>query len=81
MAGKIAEQQIVLIGLAVAFISCGAVMLIVLIQSPLYALVIALFLFVGSTGIISSASFTLAMERQGHIAGSASALLGVVRLY
>lgn len=77
MAGKIAEQQIVLIGLAVAFISGAAVMLIVFIQGPLHVLVIALFMFVGSTGIISSASFTLAVERQGHIAGSASALLGV----
>lgn len=36
------------------------------------------FLFVSSLGIISTTSFSLAMDAQGHIAGSASALLGLL---
>ncbi|MBW7462011.1 MFS transporter, partial [Paenibacillus sepulcri] len=36
-----------------------------------------LFIFVASIGITSTASFSLAMETQSHIAGSASALLGL----
>jgi MFS transporter, DHA1 family, multidrug resistance protein len=49
-----------------------------LLQAPLLAIVIPIFFFVSSIGIISTTSFSLAMETQGHIAGSASALLGLL---
>lgn len=40
---------------------------------------ISIFLFALSIGIIGPISFTLAMESQGHIAGSASAVLGTLQ--
>lgn len=45
---------------------------------PLWSLVVPLFFFVCSIGITATASFSLAMENQAHIAGSASALLGLL---
>ncbi|AQU80865.1 MULTISPECIES: multidrug effflux MFS transporter [Planococcus] len=57
----------------------GAVLLaVVFIQGPLWAVVIPIFFFIMSIGVVGTASFTLAMESQGHVAGSASALLGLL---
>jgi DHA1 family bicyclomycin/chloramphenicol resistance-like MFS transporter len=55
------------------------VLLIALIlKAPLLAVVIPIFFLVSSLGVIATTSFSLAMETQGHIAGSASALLGLL---
>ncbi|WP_202171362.1 multidrug effflux MFS transporter [Bacillus sp. USDA818B3_A] len=78
MAGRMQARTIFLIGLWCAFIASLAVLVVVLTHGPLFALVISLFLFNSSNGIIGPMSFTLAMESQGHIAGTASALLGIL---
>lgn len=57
----------------------GAVLLsVVILQEPLWAVAVPIFFFVTSIGIVSTASFTLAMESQSQAAGSASALLGLL---
>lgn len=59
--------------------AAGAVLLaVVLLDGPLWAVVIPIFFFVMSIGVVGTAAFTLAMESQGHVAGSASALLGLL---
>ena len=59
--------------------AAGAVLLaVVLLEGPLWAVVIPIFFFVMSIGVVGTAAFTLAMESQGHVAGSASALLGLL---
>ncbi|WHY71740.1 Bcr/CflA family multidrug efflux MFS transporter [Fictibacillus enclensis] len=74
----IPETTFLKIGLLVSNLA-GAVLLIsVLLKAPLAAVVIPIFFFVSSLGIISTTSFSLAMDAQGHIAGSASALLGLL---
>ena len=78
LAGRIHSRTIFLIGLYSAFLASIAVLIVVLTHGPLFALVISLFLFNSSNGIIGPMSFTLAMESQGHIAGTASALLGIL---
>ncbi|POR28646.1 multidrug effflux MFS transporter [Paenibacillus polymyxa] len=76
LAGRVTESQLFLIGIILAFISSAAVLFIVLVHGVLSAMFISIFLFALSIGIIGPISFTLAMESQGHIAGSASAVLG-----
>jgi MFS transporter, DHA1 family, multidrug resistance protein len=78
LAGRITDHNIFLIGLALSFITSILVLIAVYFHAPLFALVISLFLFNSSIGIISPISFTLAMESQGHVAGTASALLGIL---
>jgi len=78
LAGRIKEDSILLIGLAIAFISGTIVLINVLLHGPLIMLVIPLFFLNAAIGITGQTSFTLAMESQGHIAGSAAALLGVM---
>ncbi|MFC3212638.1 multidrug effflux MFS transporter [Planomicrobium okeanokoites] len=59
--------------------AAGAVLLaVVLVDGPLWAVVIPIFFFVTSIGVVGTASFTLAMEEQSRVAGSASALLGLL---
>lgn len=76
LADRIDEQQIFRIGLLLAFITTAVVLIVVLTHGPFIALFISIFLFAASIGIIGPVSFTLAMESQGHIAGSAAAVLG-----
>ncbi|MGG4221627.1 multidrug effflux MFS transporter [Paenibacillus jamilae] len=79
LAGRVTEGRLFLIGIILAFISSAAVLFIVLVHGVLSAMFISIFLFALSIGIIGPISFTLAMESQGHIAGSASAVLGTLQ--
>lgn len=57
----------------------GAILLaVVLMDGPLWAVTIPIFFFIMAIGVVGTSSFTLAMESQGHVAGSASALLGLL---
>ncbi|MFD1676864.1 multidrug effflux MFS transporter [Alicyclobacillus fodiniaquatilis] len=78
LAGRISEHRILHFGLGLSFIATITVLIVVLTHGPLFALVTPLVCFVASMGITGPVSFTLAMESQGHIAGSASALLGMI---
>lgn len=78
LADKKSSQHIFQIGLWSSFVSGILVLLVVLLHGPLVTLVISLFLSNLSLGMIGPVSFTLAIESLGHIAGSASALLGVL---
>ncbi|GAA0287810.1 DHA1 family bicyclomycin/chloramphenicol resistance-like MFS transporter [Gracilibacillus halotolerans] len=78
LAGKMKALRLLRIGLILAVISSAAVFIVILANGPLYAIVITLFCLLFSLGVINPIAFTLAIETQGHIAGSASALLGVL---
>ncbi|MBE1554719.1 Bcr/CflA family multidrug efflux MFS transporter [Sporosarcina limicola] len=78
LTGLVSEKRFLETGLFIS-ISSGTLLLIaVLLNGPLITIVIPIFFFVASIGVISTSSFSLAMESQGHIAGSASALLGLL---
>ncbi|WP_282936263.1 multidrug effflux MFS transporter [Paenibacillus sp. RC67] len=78
MARRVSEQTFLLFGLWLAGAASIAVLLVAMFHGPLYALVIPLVFFVAAIGITSTAAFPLAMESQGHMAGSAAALMGVI---
>jgi MFS transporter, DHA1 family, multidrug resistance protein len=78
LADFISETTFLKIGLFTANIAGAVLLAALLLKAPLFAVAIPIFLFVGSLAVIASTSFTLAMEKQGHIAGSASALLGLL---
>ncbi|RAV21482.1 Bcr/CflA family efflux MFS transporter [Paenibacillus contaminans] len=78
MAHRVSEHAFLLLGLWLACLASVAVLVVAIVHGPLFALVIPLFFFVAAIGITSTAAFPLAMESQGHMAGSAAALLGVI---
>jgi DHA1 family bicyclomycin/chloramphenicol resistance-like MFS transporter len=78
LADRISERTFLKIGLGIS-IAAGAILLIaLLLKAPLIVVAIPIFFFVSSISIIGTTSFSLAIESQGHIAGSASALLGLL---
>lgn len=78
LADIISETRFLKTGLFMAVSAGLTLFIVVLCEGPLFAVVIPIFVFVSSIGIISTSSFSLAMQAQGHIAGSASALLGLL---
>ncbi|MBM7341714.1 multidrug effflux MFS transporter [Pantoea coffeiphila] len=71
------EYRVLKGGLILAFISSGTLLLAGLSAAALPIVLIALFFSVASNGVISVTASSLAMQSQGHRAGSASAVLGV----
>jgi MFS transporter, DHA1 family, multidrug resistance protein len=78
LTGVLTEKQFLEIGLLLSISSGTALLIAVLVNGPLLSIIIPIFFFVMSIGVIATSSFSLAMESQGHIAGSASALLGLL---
>ncbi|NOU88575.1 Bcr/CflA family efflux MFS transporter [Paenibacillus sp. LMG 31460] len=78
MSHRVSEHAFLLFGLWLACLASVTVLVVAIVHGPLIALVIPLFFFVAAIGITSTAAFPLAMESQGHMAGSAAALLGVI---
>ncbi|WP_082087830.1 Bcr/CflA family multidrug efflux MFS transporter [Domibacillus indicus] len=74
----ISEARFLRFGLLMSAAASITLLVMVLVHGPLFSIVIPIFFFVSSIGIIGTAAFSLAMETQGHIAGSASALLGLL---
>lgn len=71
------EYRILKAGLLLAFISSGSLLLAGLTGAALPMVLVALFFSVASNGVISVTASSLAMQSQGHRAGSASAVIGV----
>lgn len=71
------EYRVLKGGLTLAFISASTLLLAGLTSAALPVVLVALFFSVASNGVISVTAASLAMQSQGHRAGSASALIGV----
>lgn len=78
LAGIVDENKILKTGLFVTMGASTFLLLMILLQAPLIFIVIPIFLVVSCVGVVTTTCFSLAMETQGHRAGSASALLGLL---
>lgn len=74
------ERSLLRIAVIAAVGATSVLLVMTIIQGPLASLVIPIFIYMTTMGMILTSSFTLAMEKQGHRAGSASALLGLLPL-
>ena len=79
--GGIVSEHRLLQGAVVTAVTATFVLLIMtIIQGPLASLVISIFVYMIAVGMTFTSSFTLAMKNQGHRAGSASAIVGMLPL-
>ncbi|ALC91546.1 MFS transporter [Bacillus sp. FJAT-18017] len=78
MTDTISERTFLQIGLSLANVSGLWLLIALLLNAPLIGVAIPVFFFLTSISMIGTTSFTLAIQSQGHMAGSASALLGVL---
>ncbi|WJM62498.1 Bcr/CflA family efflux MFS transporter [Bacillus amyloliquefaciens] len=78
--GIIHEKSLLRIGVITAMTATAVLLVMTIIHGPLAALVISIFIYMITIGMTLTSTFTLAMEKQGHRAGSASTLLGMLPL-
>ncbi|SFE62286.1 multidrug effflux MFS transporter [Alteribacillus iranensis] len=78
LAGIVAERKLLLFGLIMTSSASTFLMVMTVIEAPVIFLIVPLFLIVTSVGFVNTTSFSLAMATQGHRAGSAAALLGLL---
>ncbi|MCL6427391.1 MULTISPECIES: Bcr/CflA family efflux MFS transporter [Bacillus] len=78
--GIIHEKSLLRIAVITAIIATAVLLTMTMIHGPLATLVISIFIYMITIGMVLTSTFTLAMEKQGHRAGSASALLGMLPL-
>lgn len=78
LAGRIHEKKLLVTGLTLSFVGGVLLLIMILIGGGLYSILLPLFVVVSSVGIVSTSSFSLAMQDQAKSAGSASALIGLL---
>ncbi|MGY2643476.1 MFS transporter [Bacillus inaquosorum] len=78
--GIIHEKNLLRMAVITAMIATAVLLTMTMIHGPLATLVISIFIYMITIGMVLTGTFTLAMEKQGHRAGSASALLGMLPL-
>lgn len=76
--GKFSEKQLLVFGLNLALLCSVILLAMSIIKVSIIFILIQLFIIVSCIGITTTASFSLAIQRQPNSAGSASGLLGVV---
>ncbi|WP_066065953.1 multidrug effflux MFS transporter [Neobacillus soli] len=80
LAGRIDESKLFAFGLGLSFFGGILLLILLLLHANLLFVLLPLFFVVSSVGVVNTAGFSLAMQKQGKSAGSASALLGVLSL-
>jgi DHA1 family bicyclomycin/chloramphenicol resistance-like MFS transporter len=71
------EYRVLKGGLTLAFVASSCLLLAGLTGASLPIILLALFFTIASNGVIATTASSLAMQSQGHRAGSASAVIGV----
>ncbi|MBT2734956.1 multidrug effflux MFS transporter [Bacillus sp. ISL-7] len=80
LAGRIHESKLFVFGIGMSFFGGIILLLLLILHADLLIVLLPLFFVVTSVGVVNTAGFSLAMQKQGKSAGSASALLGVMSL-
>src|SRR5699024_10298199 len=79
--GDLIHEKILLqIDVTINLITTFLLLIMTVIEGPLASLVILIFMYVITIGMTITSTITLGMEKQGHRAGSASAVLGMLPL-
>ncbi|WP_093211461.1 Bcr/CflA family efflux MFS transporter [Sediminibacillus albus] len=78
--GIVPERSLLRIAVITAVSATSLLLIMTIIEGPLAMLVILIFIYMTTIGMTVTSCFTLAMEHQGHRAGSASAVLGLLPL-
>jgi DHA1 family bicyclomycin/chloramphenicol resistance-like MFS transporter len=81
LGGIVHERSLLRIAVIIAVSATFFLLVMTIVEGPLATLVIPIFIYMTSMGMITTSTFSLAMQNQGHRAGSASAVLGTLSLF
>jgi DHA1 family bicyclomycin/chloramphenicol resistance-like MFS transporter len=76
LSGKFSDVKLLEFGVILAIVGSIALMLGTFFKGNVYTILVPLFFTASSLAIVASSSFSLAMQEQGKMAGSAAALIG-----
>ncbi|WP_035001810.1 Bcr/CflA family efflux MFS transporter [Bhargavaea cecembensis] len=76
--GIVSEKKLLQAAVTIAAASTFILLIMTIIKGPLASLVILIFIYMTTMGMIITSTFTLGMAKQGGRAGSASAVLGML---
>ncbi|TWT25973.1 Bcr/CflA family efflux MFS transporter [Planomicrobium sp. CPCC 101110] len=77
-AGIVPEKRLLQIAVTTAGIATAVLLVATITEGPLATIVIPIFVYMITIGMTLTCSFTLALREQGHRAGSASAVIGML---
>ncbi|WP_079478523.1 Bcr/CflA family efflux MFS transporter [Halobacillus salinus] len=80
LGGIFHERSLLRAAVVIAVSATGFLLVMTIVEGPLYSIVVPIFIYMTAMGMVLTSTFTLAMEHQGHRAGSASAVLGMLPL-
>ena len=80
LSDKFSVRGLLRVAVTLALSATTILLIMAILQGPLATIVIPIFIFMFSIGMVVTSAFTLAMKNQGHRAGSASALVGMFPL-
>lgn len=75
---RFSEMALLHSGIILALTGSVLLMFVVFFHLSLWLIMLALFMVVSSVGLVNTTGFSLGMNRQGQVAGSASAFLGIL---
>lgn len=78
--GIIHERILLQTAVTIALVTTFILLIMTMIEGPLASIVILIFIYMTTMGMVVTSTFTLGMSKQGHRAGSASAVLGMLPL-
>ena len=79
LADRISEVKLFFAGIIMAVFGSITLLVLLALQANLYLILIPLLIAISSIGVVSTTGNSLALQSQGKIAGSASALLGLLQ--
>lgn len=79
LVGRFSELKLLVVGIMMSFIGTAILLVMLILEAKIYFIIPPLFIAIASVGIVSTTGQSLALQNQGKIAGSASALLGVMQ--
>jgi len=80
LSGIIPEKKMLQTAVTIALTATSLLLIMTIIKGPLASIVILIFIYMITMGMITTSTFTLGMAKQRHRAGSASAILGMLPL-
>lgn len=78
--GIIPERKLLQTAVTIALVTTFILLIMTIIEGPLASVVTLIFIYMTTMGMVITSTFTLGMAKQGHRAGSASAVLGMLPL-
>lgn len=80
LGGIVHEKQLLKVAVITAVSATFLLLIVAIMKGPLAFIVILIFIYMTTMGMTVTSTFTLGMSEQGHRAGSASAVLGMLPL-